>query len=433
MNDISNCFELAIKFFNSLLHEGIGVAAKRAKNKLLTKLQQKQIMTFNQTNVRYKYRKGYHSIYQPNEILPGKPAVKVLAFYLPQFHTFPENDLWWGKGFTEWTNTRKSLPRFEKHYQPREPHDDIGYYDLACIDTLEKQVKLAQEHHIYGFCFYYYWFSGHRLMEKPIDFFLENKDIQLPFCLCWANENWTRAWDGLNTEVLIKQDYSINDRKKFILDIKKYLLDERYIRIQGKPVIIVYNPGQIPEVRDVFKSWQEAAKECGIGEVVIWIVRSFNNTIHSLNLEGVVNREIEFPPHLQSFVISLVEKETDNDGGGHVFDYAEFVSKVLDGRSTDSNIYRTVMLGWDNSARRKNGYTVFDNFDLKIYYDWLRENLKEAENKFEPEEMFTFINAWNEWAEGTYLEPDKKYGYANINTTARAILNIPLDIKESDS
>ncbi len=428
MTKLLRVFELGYKVFDSLVHEGGRATLSKVRNKISPPPIEENEPSVKKALLKYECSKGYHSIYQTNRIVSGDVLVKTIAFFLPQFHTFPENDLWWGKGFTEWTNTKKAVPRFSNHYQPREPHNDIGYYDLADLETLKKQIKLAQEHHIFGFCFYYYWFSGHRLMEKPVDLFLENTDIEFPFCLCWANENWTRTWDGLNSNILIKQDHSFADRENFILDIKKYLLDKRYIRVDGKPVIIVYNPGQIPDVREVFKCWKHTAQQCGIGDILIWIVQSFNNTIKSLNLEGIVAHEIEFPPHFQAFKINL-HGENVNEGKGTIFNYAEIVSNIINTRNSKEKIYRTVMLGWDNSARREKGYNVFDRFDLKIYYDWLRVNVKEAIENYEPEERFTFINAWNEWAEGTYLEPDRRYGYSSLNATSQAVLCKPFDIK----
>ena len=423
---ITRCFSLAKRFTDSFLKEGSKVALKRAGNKFLEILSDKGILSSGRY-LEYKEVLGYRSVYQSNEIISGKPTVKAIAFYLPQFHSFPENDLWWGKGFTEWTNTRKALPLFKGHYQPREPHDDIGYYNLANVETLKKQVKLAQEHHIFGFCFYYYWFSGHCLMEKPLDLFLGDPDIDFPFCLCWANDSWTKRWACANDDILIKQEYNLADRELFILDIKKYLLDPRYIRVNGKPVIIVYNPGNIPNVKSVFRCWKKTAKQCGIGEISIWIVRSFTNTIHSLELEELVDREIEFPPHAYAFVISRTNKQVKNNRGS-IFDYVEFVRKVLESRTYNNKIYRTVMLGWDNSARMEKGYAIYDHFDLKTYYDWLRANVVETEKTFNAEERFIFINAWNEWGEGTYLEPDKRYGYTNLNVTTRAILNKPFEL-----
>ena len=191
-----------------------------------------------QYDSRYESRRNYSGL---------KTDIKAIAFHLPQFHRVKENDEWWGVGFTEWTNTRKSQPRFNGHYQPRTPHELIGYYDLSERDTLAAQARLAKDFGIYGFCFYHYWFSGRRILEKPVDILLENPDIDINFCLCWANENWTRRWDGAEQDVLLEQQYSLSDRLAFIVDSERYLVDTRYIRIDGRPLILVYKPSVIPD------------------------------------------------------------------------------------------------------------------------------------------------------------------------------------------
>ena len=370
----------------------------------------------------------HYSTYQDNQkFLNEKLDVKVLTFYLPQFHETQENNEWWGQGFTEWVNTRKALPRFENHYQPRIPHEDIGYYDLSEIESIKKQVLLAKQHGIYGFVFYYYWFSGKRLLEKPVDLLLEHPEIDLNFCLCWANGHWTRTWDGLNKNILMKQLYTDEDPVNFIKDIKKYTDDSRYIRVQGKPVIMVYDAAQIPNVNQVFSTWKNCAKELGVGEILIWLCRTPGSGIEELGLQTVVDKEIEFPPrNMVSF--DILEPGLVSDGD--IYNYSKLVDKLLflrKNEQVETNLYRCAMLGWDNSARRKDGYTVYDKFDLKKYYDWLSANIKETKALYPVEERFTFINAWNEWAEGTYLEPDQKYGYASINVTSQAIYGIAFD------
>ncbi len=282
--------------------------------------------------------------------------VKTIAFFLPQFHTFPENEEWWGKGFTEWVNTKKARPRFKGHYQPREPHPDIGYYDLSEVEALSRQVKLAKQHGIYGFCFYYYWFSGKRLMEKPVDLLLNNPDLDFPFCFCWANENWTRAWDGLEKEIIMKQQYKDDDADKFILELKRYIDDKRYIRINGKPVIIVYNPGQIPHIENVFTQWRKKAKELGIGEILIWTCQTANNDAEKLKINSFIDAEVEFPPHnMWNEVLAI----GDLDLGGreaNIFNYQMLVDtirhkfKTQEKKSDSVPVYRSCMLGWDNAA-----------------------------------------------------------------------------------
>ena len=376
---------------------------------------------------------SFDSEYQENiDFSNNKTDVKVLAYYLPQFHTFKENDEWWGKGFTEWTNTRASVPLFDGHYQPRTPHKDIGYYDLSCVDTLRKQAELAKQHGIYGFCFYYYWFSGKRLMEKPVDLLLEHKEIDIPFCLCWANENWTRAWDGQTKSILIKQDYSDIDDENFIVDMKKYIDDERYIRINGKPLIVVYNPGQIPNCNKSFETWRRVAREIGLGEILIWTCRTSNNTAKRLNIEDSIDAEVEFPPHnmwLDDFAVKDVELHGKS---ASIFNYQKLVEAIKydykHGYDIEDNakpIHHSCMMAWDNAARRKNNWFTYHNFSIKSLYDWVRIICEQARRDFSEEERFVFVNAWNEWAEGTYLEPDEKFGYANINTVSKALFNMP--------
>jgi len=380
----------------------------------------------------------YESEYQENmDFSDYKPKIKTIAFYLPQFHAIPENDLWWGNGFTEWTNTRKVEPRFMGHYQPREPHDDFGYYDLTDIEVIKKQVLLAKQHGIYGFCFYLYWFSGKRILEKPLDLFLEHPEIDINFCLCWANENWTRTWDGYDKEILMKQNYSEEDPYKFIQDIEKYVVDKRYIRIDGEPVVLVYNPGQIPNINNVFSVWREQAIKLGIGKIKIWICRTFVFTAESLGITDNVDGEVEFSPH--GLPVIYQEKIINIKGNtGTIYDYKEIVNKItcqLNIKDNDDSkkvpVYRTPMPGWDNAARRVSGWAAYAGYSLKFFYIWVRSVIEEAKRKYNEGDSFVFINAWNEWAEGAYLEPDKKYGYANINTLSRAICELPFNSKLS--
>ncbi len=357
--------------------------------------------------------------------------VKMLAFYLPQYHTFPENDEWWGKGFTEWTNVKSGDSRFEGHYQPRVPHTDIGYYDLSDIEVMRKQAILAKQHGIYGFCFYYYWFSGKRLMEKPVDMLLEHPEIDLPFCLCWANENWTRAWDGQNKNVLIAQDYSEDDDIRFMKDLKKYIDDERYIRINGKPLVMVYNPGQIPDCHKSFAKWREVAKEIGLGDILIWTCQTSNNTATALKITDCIDAEVEFPPH-NMWMESAAIRNVDLHGkSAFLYSYPAVVETVIENMKQAGKkrvpVHHGCMLAWDNAARRKDAWFTYCGFSLKSLYKWVLAISEKAREDFAPEERFVFINAWNEWGEGTYLEPDEKYGYANINTVSKALMQIPLE------
>lgn len=383
----------------------------------------------------------YDSEYQSNLNFSNRsdPDVRMIAFYLPQYHTFPENDKWWGNGFTEWVNVKSGTPQFKGHYQPRVPHMDIGYYHLNDISVMHRQIILAKQHGIYGFCFYYYWFSGKRLMEKPVDMLLEHPEIDIPFCLCWANENWTRTWDGLEKNVLMKQNYSDEDDDQFIVDLKKYIDDGRYIRIKEKPLILVYNPGQIPDPHKSFEKWRTCARKIGVGEILIWTCQTANNTAKILNIEDCVDAEVEFPPH-NMWIESIGVRDLDTGGKeAYIYNYQRLVQYrecVLNKENKSSvPVHRSCMLAWDNQARRKNGWVTFYAFSLKSLYRWILSIVDRTRKDFEPEERYAFINAWNEWGEGSYLEPDEKYGYANINTISKALYGIPFynDLKILDN
>lgn len=356
--------------------------------------------------------------------------VKAIAMYLPQFHRIAENDEWWGNGFTEWTNTRKAQPVFEGHYQPRVPHSDFGYYSLDNAETLKKQALLAKQHGIHGFCFYHYWFSGKRLLETPLDILLDTPEIDLNFCVCWANENWTRRWDGQDNEVLIKQEYSAEDPRNFIVDLKKYLDDKRYIRIDGKPVIIIYNIAAIPDIVAVLSQWRETAREIGIGEILIWAVDDYVGDKAVTDSLDDIDASLAFPPRnlseLDPRPVYLEEQQS------HLFDYDTVVSalqrkiKQQQVMPTNKPHYLMSMLNWDNSARKKLSFNAWTNFSFKKFYDWNKDIVDYTVKLFNESERFVFVNAWNEWAEGTYLEPDKKYGYTAINTLSRAMLDLPI-------
>ena len=346
--------------------------------------------------------------------------IKAIAFYLPQFHQIPENDKWWGKGFTEWTNTKKAKPLFRGHYQPREPHNDIGYYDLADIEVLKRQTESARRHGIHGFCFYHYWFSGSRLLERPVDMFLEHPEIDFPFCLCWANENWTRRWDGGDNTVLIKQEYTERDDSRFIEDLGKYLCDKRYIKAGGKPLVIIYHISHLPDSKSSIAVWREHCRNTGIGEISVYAV--FHSALNkdSQAEELGVDGFIEFPPHHCSNPF-YYNKTSVYDYVPHAKNYA--INEKL------GTCLKGVMTGWDNTARKGEAANVFTNFSVLEYFSWLKRAISYTRNNFKGSDRFLFINAWNEWAEGTYLEPDKKYGYNQINMTSRALFDLPYNYK----
>ncbi|MBN1363949.1 MAG: glycoside hydrolase family 99-like domain-containing protein [Syntrophaceae bacterium] len=349
--------------------------------------------------------------------------IKAIAYYLPQFHAIPENDEWWGKGFTDWTNTKKTEPLFPGHYQPREPHEDIGYYDLSDVEIIKKQVAMAKKHGIFGFCFHHYWFHGKRLLGKPVDLFLKHPEINMPFCLCWANETWSKRWDGSDHLILMKQIFSPEDDLQFIQFLEPYLRDSRYIRVNGKPMLIVYRISKLPNPLETAKRWRNWAKENGIGELHLVAVTHGEVFPHTSLSEIGFDAYAAFPPH--TFKCKKIHGHRKIFTGGYRFDYESGVNSYTY-PNTDTSIYEGCTLGWDNTPRFLRNATIYLNFSLNSYYKWLRKIIENTSAKYQnPENRFIFINAWNEWAEGAYLEPDKKYGYAYINTTSRALFNIP--------
>jgi lipopolysaccharide biosynthesis protein/glycosyltransferase involved in cell wall biosynthesis len=348
----------------------------------------------------------------PSDTIPVKKAVKVISFYLPQFHPIPENDAWWGKGFTEWTNVCPAKPQFEGHYQPHIPDDFLGYYDLRDTSVMRKQIELAKQYGIEGFCFYTYWFSGHRLLETPVDNYLGDSTLDLPFCICWANENWSRRWDGRDNEILIEQEYSADDDLAFIQNTSKYLKDNRYIRIQGRPLLLVYRPNLFPNIKETTSRWRSWCRSNGIGEIYIAYPQSFSE--HDPAEYGM-DAAIEFPPsgwYARQELATDIQPAVDQFEA-MVYDWRFMLARSDAYRKPEYKLLRGVTPSWDNTARRKNKGTVFHHSSPKLFTKWLTNAFSDTLCRIDDQdEQIVFINAWNEWAEGAHLEPDQRYGYA---------------------
>jgi len=344
--------------------------------------------------------------------------IKLVAFYLPQFHPIPENDEFWEKGFTEWTNVTKAVPQFLGHYQPRLPID-LGFYDLRLIDNIKRQVELAKNYGIYGFAFHHYWFGGRKVLRTPIELFLKHKEIDFKFCVHFANENWTRRWDGLDHEVLLKQEHSPEDDIAFIEDTARYFRDERYIRIKGKPLLIVYRPELFPNIKETVERWREWCHKNGIGDIYLACMHSF---VHTDPREIGFDAAIDYPPNTYPLT-EINEKFTiiNPNYQGRILSYDELIHISKSMPKPPYKKFRGICPSWDNEARRPGRGTVVHGSTPEKYEAWLTYLLEYTENNFEPEERFIFINAWNEWAEGAYLEPDRKFGYAYLEATWRAL------------
>ena len=348
-------------------------------------------------------------------IAAQEPALpKLVAFYLPQFHPIPENDAWWGKGFTEWTNTVAARPNFEGHVQPRLPAD-LGFYDLRLPETMDEQVALARQFGVFGFCFYYYWFNGRRLLERPLDQFLTRGQPDFPFCICWANENWTRRWDGLEDEVLIKQEYGEDFSFKFIRDVIPILKDPRYIKVRDGPVLMVYRVTLLPDPRATVEIWRSECRKAGIPCVHLVAVQSFGiNDPRPFGFDAAV----EFPPHTRRFPIDTRTFEGVNPTfEGYLEDYQKVVADQLAKPLPEYTLYRGVMPSWDNTPRRKQRAHILINCSAADYQAWLRRVTAQAIAFAEAQEPLIFVNAWNEWAEGAILEPDVQNGYTFLEAT----------------
>lgn len=336
---------------------------------------------------------------------------KVIAFYLPQFHPIPENDAWWGKGFTEWTNVSKATPQFVGHLQPRLPAE-LGHYDLRVPEVRRAQADLARRVGVDAFCFHYYWFAGKRLLEGPLDAFVDDPEIDLPFALCWANENWTRRWDGQESDVLISQRHSPQDDILVFDDLARYLRSPRYLRVGGRPLIIIYRPDALPEAGATIARWRERARELGLGELFVTSTDAFGFSDYAaMGFDALV----EFPPHAlaQGEITDRVER-LNPAYSGRVYDYEAVASakveQFLD--AADPRRFPGIMPAWDNEARKPGAGHVFHNASPELFHRWAGAALGASARLARPDERLVFVNAWNEWAEGAYLEPDRWFGHA---------------------
>ena len=364
--------------------------------------------------------------------LPVRDKTKVVAFYLPQFHITKENNEYWGEGFTEWRNVVRAKPNFVGHHQPQIPRD-LGFYDLSNIESIRKQVSLAKQFGISGFAIYYYWFSGRRLLKTPLDLFF-NSDIDFQYCLCWANENWTKRWDGGNNEVLERQNYEDGFEEKFIQSIQGYLKDARYIRVNGRPLLIVYRIKDLPNPGQSIGRLKKAAKDCGCGDIEVSIVDFYDvTTCSEVNADSLV----EFPPHKftddeTAPTKSLIPQIINNSFRGNLCCYSKVISSAIKREYNSEKRYLGVMPGWDNTARRQDTpLTVIYNTPI-LFEGWLRyARAWSRKNKAE----IIFVNAWNEWAEGAHLEPDlhdnKDYLLSILRSQYYSVSETLEDVKQS--
>jgi lipopolysaccharide biosynthesis protein len=352
---------------------------------------------------------------------------KAIAFYLPQYHPIPENDEWWGKGFTEWTNVTKCKPGFPGHYQPHLPAD-LGFYDLRLPEAREAQAALARQFNIHGFCYYHYWFNGRRILERPFGDVLASGNPDFPFCLCWANENWTRAWDGMEREILLKQTYDSTDDLAHIRYLSHAFADHRYIRVGGKPLFAVYRASRLPNPKRTTDIWRQEAERLGIGDLYLCCVESIEGEQRN-PMELGFDAAIEFAPDWSclgplvgtgrfdcwiSRLIAYKKFFLSN----RVYEYDELVRRMLAKPKPNYIRHRCVTPSWDNSSRRKKHAVVIVNSTPEKYSRWLSQVIKDT--LAHGHAPLVFINAWNEWAEGNHLEPCQRWGRSYLEATLNA-------------
>ena len=336
-----------------------------------------------------------------------------IASYLPQFHPIPENDGWYSPGFTEWHNVVQSRPLFPGHYQPQLPRD-FGFYDLRVPEVREAQARAAKAHGIDAFCYYHYWFEGHRPLRRVIDDLLDHGSPDIPFCLAWANENWSRHWDATQHEVLLTQRYSREDDEahgRFLLMAMSHPL---YLRIDDKPVFFIYRIQGMPDPIGTIGRWRELWRAEGLGDVQI--VKFDTHDDNSDPASHGADSAAQFIPHGTLDRVAPIQP-AGAEAGNIIFDYEDVVQHYLSAEQPAWRRHECVVPGWDNSPRRGDGRSLLlHNSTPELFEEWLA-----AVHRRTPADGMVVINAWNEWAEGAHLEPDLRHGNAYLKATARAL------------
>lgn len=359
--------------------------------------------------------------------------IKCFAFYLPQFHEIPVNNETWGNGFTEWTNVARGTPQFLGHHQPKIPRD-LGFYDLAeNSNIINRQISMAKNAGVAGFCFHYYWFNGERLLFKPIERFLKDCPPDFHFILNWANENWTKRWDGKDNEIIIANDLENINIESFFNDLLPILKHPQYqMFAENTPWLMIYRPELIPSVSNFALKLKSLAKQSGFSDLHISFCQSFDQRdAKSYGMDSAV----EFPPH---GVFDLIKPNTKSvqivnpDFKGQIYNmekYSEIYEQYCRQQHDNVPVFRTVFPSWDNEARKPNKGNIFFNMSTREFLNWTQVacNFTSSDNFGD---KVLFVNAWNEWAEGAYLEPDTKFGFAYLETLKKIILSGDKEIQK---
>ncbi|MFL1461182.1 glycoside hydrolase family 99-like domain-containing protein [Roseococcus sp. DSY-14] len=348
---------------------------------------------------------------------PDAPDVRLVAFYLPQFHPTVENDQWWGRGFTEWSGVVAAKPNFDGHAQPRLPAD-LGFYDLRLDDVHRRQVELARSYGITAFCYHHYWFSGTSLLTLPAERHLR-EGLDLDFCLCWANENWSRRWDGSEHDVLMGQQHSEADDAAFIESALPFFHSPRYLKVDGAPLLIVYRLSLLANAPATILRWKAAARAAGFPDLHVCMAETFGQ--RAPDLQGA-DSAVEFPPHgVNAREITQDLPGLRPDFTGRVYDYADMVAGQLARPDPGCLLFRTASPAWDNTARKGAGGHTFHGASPTLFEVWLDALCTQARGRNRAEARLVFVNAWNEWAEGAVLEPERELGHANLRAVRHAL------------
>ena len=346
---------------------------------------------------------------------------RLIAFYLPQYHPIPENDEWWGRGFTEWTNVTKAKPLFRGHHQPNLP-SDLGFYDLRVPETREAQVNLAREYGIEAFCYYHYWFAGKRILERPFEEALKSGRPDFPFCLCWANQSWTGIWHGAPNRMLIEQTYpGLDDHRKHFKYLISAFRDPRYLRVDGKPVFVIYNPDDLPEPKMVTDLWREMAINAGFPG--LHLIAEHNRADWDPKPRGFDEvLLVRLPPRRVTMASWTTWKNpirklryylADWRGLPTIHQYEHVIDHMITEPVAYIDSIPCIVPNWDNTPRSGSAGRVLHGSTPELF----RKHLRRAFHRVAGvplERRFVFVKSWNEWAEGNYLEPDQRYGHAYL-------------------
>lgn len=330
---------------------------------------------------------------------------RLIAFYLPQFYPIPENNEWWGVGFTEWTNVAKAKPMFREHYQPHIPAD-LGFYDLRVPETRIAQAEMAKEYGIEAFCYYHYWFAGKRLLERPLDEVLESGEPTFPFCLCWANQTWSGIWHGDPNRVLIEQTYpGYDDHKKHFYTLLRAFTDRRYVTVDGKPLFLIYRPQEIPEIKNITDFWREMAVKSGLINLfmvgfswnALWnpYENGFDASITDRRpqIRGWVSKRKPIKWLIQQFQVKMREPT--------IYSYEEILPKLIQENNSGMEDYPCLIPNWDNTPRSRENGLVLHGSTPELFGIHLKKALNSVKD-LPREHRIVFIKSWNEWAEGNH-------------------------------